>query len=246
MNININLTSVNRTVYKRKRNIKYLVIHYTANNGDTAYANTCYFKQYKRGASAHYFVDERSIWQCVKENDIAWHVGARRYYNKCRNNNSIGIELCSRKDLNGRYYFKKETIENALQLTKELMEKYNIPIENVVRHYDVTRKNCPEPFVRNEFLWQDFKRRLQSDENVMANIMQDMEQKYGKEIVFKGLKRIIEATKNKNEFSAWLIGTQDEVDIKNAVKTGITDGSRPRDLITREEVMLMTLRGRDK
>ncbi len=40
------------------------------------------------------------------------------------------------------------------------MKKYNININNIVRHYDVTRKNCPMPFVTEEFLWNNFKRRL--------------------------------------------------------------------------------------
>ena len=40
------------------------------------------------------------------------------------------------------------------------MEKYNIPLENVLRHYDVTGKICPEPFVRNQVQWLDFKKKL--------------------------------------------------------------------------------------
>ena len=145
--------------------IKYIVVHFTANNGDTAYGNTNYFKSY-RGASAHYFVDENGIYQSIEDKNIAWHCGAKKYkHSTCRNSNSLGVELCSRKDSKGNYYFMDKTVDNAVELVKMLMAKYNVPIANVIRHYDVTGKNCPEPFVKNIEAWQNFKNRL--EENVV-------------------------------------------------------------------------------
>ena len=143
----------------RKQKIQFLVIHYTANNGDLAKSNCNYFKSPNRNASAHYFVDEKEVWQSVEDNDIAWHCGTsgKYYHSKCRNDNAIGIELCSEKDSKGNYYFTNETINNAVGVVKMLMEKYNIPIENIVRHYDVTHKNCPAPFVNNNTAWDNFK-----------------------------------------------------------------------------------------
>lgn len=166
----------NANNYRRGRaaEIQYIVIHYTANDGDTAKGNCNYFANNPvAGASAHYFVDEQSIYQSVKDTDTAWHCGARVYYHKhCRNANSIGIELCSRKR-GGVYYFKDETIDRAVALTLELMEQYNIPAENVVRHYDVTHKICPAPFVDDHAAWDKFKGRLedmtQEQFNKMAN-----------------------------------------------------------------------------
>ena len=150
---NFNNGSINR--------IKYIVVHFTANNGDTAYGNTNYFKSY-RGASAHYFVDENGIYQSVEDKNIAWHCGAKKYkHSTCRNSNSLGVELCSRKDSKGNYYFMDKTVDNAIELVKMLMAKYNVPIANVIRHYDVTGKNCPEPFVRDIKAWQNFKDRLE-------------------------------------------------------------------------------------
>lgn len=88
------------------RNIKYIVIHYTANDGDTAQGNCRYFNAANRKASAHYFVDEQEVWRSVKDKDGAWHCGGKTYYHDhCRNSNSIGIEICSSKDSDGRYYF---------------------------------------------------------------------------------------------------------------------------------------------
>lgn len=148
----------------KRDKIEYIVIHYTANNGDTAAGNATYFANNNTGTSAHYFVDEYDkYYQSVPDNYVAYHCGANTYYhNKCRNVNSIGIEMCSRKDSLGNYYIKAETIDNALILVNSKMKEYNIPIENVLRHYDVTHKNCPAPMVSDINLWNEFKYNLKS------------------------------------------------------------------------------------
>ena len=53
--------------YKKGRTseIRFLVIHYTGNNGDTAENNCEYFASNVVGASAHYFVDETSVVRSV-------------------------------------------------------------------------------------------------------------------------------------------------------------------------------------
>lgn len=162
----MNFKQCNSTNYKtgRNGNIKYIVIHYTANNGDTAKNNADYFANNKNtNSSAHYFVDENTVWQSVKDTDTAWHCGANSYKHPyCRNGNSIGIELCSRKDSNGNYYFENNTVKNAADLTKNLMVKYNIPATNVIRHYDVTGKVCPAPMVNDVTLWDKFKTMITS------------------------------------------------------------------------------------
>ena len=150
----------------RHTTIKYLVLHYTANNGDTAFSNCKYFSGANRNASAHYFVDEKGIYRSVRDMNVAWHCGSMNGYKHkyCRNTNSIGIEMCSRIDSNGKFYIKEKTIANAIELTKYLMEKYDIPVENVIRHYDVTGKMCPRPFVENGKLWLDFRYKLEEEE----------------------------------------------------------------------------------
>lgn len=153
------LTDVNLEIAENKIN-EYIVVHYTGNDGDTAENNAKYFSSVYRESSAHYFVDEKSIYRCVEDKNIAWHCGSSTYkHNKCRNYNSIGVELCSKKDEKGNYYFEKETIENAIILIKELMYKYNIPVNNVLRHYDVTGKKCPKPLLQNK-KWSEFKSKL--------------------------------------------------------------------------------------
>lgn len=147
--------------------VNWICLHFTANNGDTAQNNADYFaREGGLNASAHYFVDTARIVQSVKDGDTAWHCGRERggsYYNDCRNANSIGIEMCS-VIRNGVYVIPEETMKRAAKLTRELMAKYHIPVSRVCRHYDVTHKDCPEPWVRNPRLWQKFKDMLTEKE----------------------------------------------------------------------------------
>lgn len=140
---------------------KYIVIHYVGATGG-AEANCKYFKDTYRSASAHYFVGHKGeIWQSVEDSNKAWHCGAKAYkHSSCRNSNSIGIEMCCRKDTAGKWYFEEATITATISLVKELMAKYKIPVENVIRHYDVTGKTCPEPYVRDTAAWNTFKKAL--------------------------------------------------------------------------------------
>ena len=82
--------------------------------------------------------------------------------------------MCSRKDKNGKFYIKEETVTNAIELTKFLMEKYDISVENIIRHYDVTGKICPRPFVEDEMLWLDFKDRLEDEEVKRYNTIDEV------------------------------------------------------------------------
>lgn len=143
----------------RTQPVRYIVMHYTANNGDTAKNNCDYYHRVGGlQASAHYFVDEHGAMQSVREGDTAWHCGARAYWHpECRNGNSIGIEMCSRKRADGSYYIKPETVANAAALAQEIMQRYGIDTDHVVRHYDVTGKRCPMPWVDDPAQWVAFK-----------------------------------------------------------------------------------------
>jgi N-acetylmuramoyl-L-alanine amidase len=153
------LTIINRTIAQNRRK-DWIVVHYVG-AVSTAENNVDYFFDKNRKSSAHYFVDEKEIWQCVDDSNIAWHVGgAKNYYNNCRNQNSIGVEMCCKKNEEGELYIDEQTVTNTIELVRYLMELYGIDSEHVVRHYDVTGKKCPAPFVDNEELWTDFQRRL--------------------------------------------------------------------------------------
>ena len=146
----------------RTQPVRYIVMHYTANNGDTAKNNCDYYHRVGGlQASAHYFVDELGAMQSVRERDTAWHCGAEAgqpyWHPECRNANSIGIEMCSRKRADGSYYIKPETVANAAALAREIMQRYGIDTDHVLRHYDVTGKRCPMPWVDDPAQWTEFK-----------------------------------------------------------------------------------------
>lgn len=133
--------------------IQYIVVHYTANDGDTDENNGKYFANNVVKASAHYFVDDDSATQSVLDNCIAYSVGGSRYsnykqtggakfYGQCTNANSISVEICDDVK-NGTVYPSAKTISNALELVRMLMVKYNIPAARVIRHFDVNGKPCP-------------------------------------------------------------------------------------------------------
>ena len=162
----------------RTQPVRYIVMHYTANNGDTARNNCDYYHRVGGlQASAHYFCDEYGAMQSVLECDTAWHCGARAYWHpECRNANSIGIEMCSRKRADGSYYILPETVVNAAALAREIMQRYGIDTDHVLRHYDVTGKRCPMPWVDDPAQWAAFKDMLvpestttdEEDENDMV------------------------------------------------------------------------------
>ena len=171
-----NMNKINRMISKynytpgNSSRIKYIVIHYVGALGG-AKENCIYYRGRDRGSSAHYFVGfDGEIWQCVEDQNIAWHCGASSYkHPECRNANSIGIEMCVRKKgtqtlgaTDRDWYFENKTVQSTIELVRYLMEKYHIPADHVIRHYDVTGKICPNPYVYNEgkSTWDTFKKAI--------------------------------------------------------------------------------------
>lgn len=161
--------------------IKYIVIHYVGATG-SAKQNCEYYAAANRGASAHYFIDHNGdIYQSVEDANSAWHCGGQTYKHKeCRNTNSIGIELCCRttgdvSKADKNWYFENKTVESAIELTKQLMKTYNIPAEHVIRHYDVTGKICPAPYVFNtgKHTWDDFQKAIGEENNSTIEIQNE-------------------------------------------------------------------------
>ena len=171
------LTPYNFTAMSNKKN-QYIVVHYVGavstakNNADNLYNND--YRGTINEASAHYFVDEKSIWQSVEDKDRAWHCGGglqgvngHTFHKICTNHNSIGVEMCCKKTSSGVWYIEPETVKNTVDLVKMLMEKHNVPIDRVIRHFDVTGKDCPAPYV-DETKWQEFKNMITSEDLTMS------------------------------------------------------------------------------
>lgn len=144
--------------------IKYIVMHYTGNKGDTARDNALYFNGGDRNASANYFVDNTEIYQVVEDARASWNCGDGKGKYGITNQNSISIEMCC--DSNGN--ISTQTENNALDLVKYLQKKYNISNNNVVRHYDASRKICPNWSANNWERWTNFKNKLSGNSTVVT------------------------------------------------------------------------------
>ena len=123
----------------RSRAIDRIVVHFTATLASARNNATYFARNEGQGASAHYFVDDITpeIYQSVAEGDTAWHAGD--WQMNCR---AIGIEVVSAGE-----DFSATEIEKLGWLVKRLMAKYGIGASGVIRHYDVTGKLCPAPYV---------------------------------------------------------------------------------------------------
>ena len=129
-----------------------IVIHYTANPGSTAQENRDYFNglqySHETSASSNFIVGlDGEIIQCVP----TWEVA---YASNDRNYDTVSIEVCH-PDESGK--FTDATYRSLVQLTAWLCVKFNLTSEDVIRHYDVTGKNCPKYFVEHEDAWGTFK-----------------------------------------------------------------------------------------
>lgn len=133
----------------------YIVIHNTANNmsawNEVNYLHSKYNTSY---TSFHYAVDENEIWQAVPNNFSSWHAGDGDTVTSY-NRNSIGIEIA--RSTHSSIEFRDSATELAAKLTAKLMKEYNIPIENVVRHYDTSPNNkyCPHD-IMDRYGWDNF------------------------------------------------------------------------------------------
>jgi|GEM_PF-3101316 len=145
--------------------IAAIVFHYTGNAGTSATArgNANYFASTAVKASAHYCVDTGEVvYECVPLDTTAWSVGdgSAGTMGKIVNNfNSVSIEMVSCTDATGRYDIPEATQEHAAELYRLLLKR--LPnVRYTIRHYDVSRKRCPEPMV-DEAAWAAFKKRLE-------------------------------------------------------------------------------------
>lgn len=156
LNIQRKISNYNYSSRNGQR-IQYIVLHYTGNISDKAISNVNYFNECDRGASAHLFVDETSIWQSVELENSAWAVGGGTVLT-ASNRNSISIEMCC----SGNYEISEITENNTIELVRYLMTKYNIDINHIIRHYDCNtiRKVCPNWSDNSWSRWYNFKNKL--------------------------------------------------------------------------------------
>lgn len=176
--LNIQKYQIAYNISRRTQPIQFIVIHDTGNRGVGADA-TMHYKYFNGGdrqSSADFFVDDHSILQVNDyTRNFTWHCGDGKGAYGITNSASIGIEMCINSD--GNY---EATVKNTIDLTKYLMRELNIPVERVVRHYDASRKNCPQTMNYNNWEgWKKFKAALNTleftitDKTGVATILVD-------------------------------------------------------------------------
>ncbi len=127
------------------KSVKKVVLHYVGNPKSSAMANRNYFENQKNGGryvSSHYIIGlGGEILRCVPEKEVA-------YCSNSANTYSISIECCH-PDATGK--FTDATTDSAAELCAYLLKKYGLSVDDLIRHYDVTGKQCPLWFVPTKY-----------------------------------------------------------------------------------------------
>lgn len=132
--------------------VQYIAVHYTANPGATAIANRNYFENlantHDTKVSSHFVVGlEGEVVQCIPTSEMS-------YATNSRNVDTLSIECCH-PDETGK--FNDATYDSVVKLTAWLCKRFDLTSENVIRHYDVTGKDCPKYYVENPDAWLQMK-----------------------------------------------------------------------------------------
>jgi len=135
-----------------KKNIKFVVIHYTGMQSEIESINR--LKDRRSKVSCHYLINRKGlITQMVKDNKVAWHAGRSKWKNfNNLNENSIGIELVNKGYEFGYQNFSKDQITNLVSLCKKLQKKYMIKKENFLGHSDIAPLRKKDP--GEKFPWK--------------------------------------------------------------------------------------------
>ncbi len=132
--------------------------------------------------------------------------------NRNGNNKSIGIEICESGN-------REKTLENTVKLVAKMLYERGWGVDKLKRHYDWSGKNCPR--ILNYNNWQGW-------DKFVSDVKKEL-------IVLKQGREVNLVDKNKPSDwakEAWEWGK----------KEGITDGTNPKDPITREQVVTMLYR----
>lgn len=124
-----------------------IVVHYVGNPNTTATGNRNYFNQPTTTVSAHFVIGlDGEILQCLPlyEQSVA---------SNNRNRDTVSIEVCHPDD-SGK--FTDETYASLVTLTAWLCDIGSLDTDAIIRHYDVTGKECPRYFVQHPVAWERF------------------------------------------------------------------------------------------
>ena len=131
--------------------IRDIVIHYVGNPGSTAQQNRDYYANPSSDVSSHFVIGLKGeIIQCIPLHE-------KSSASNHRNKDTISIEVCH-PDESGK--FTDAAYQSLVKLTAWLCDICDLDSNDVIRHYDITGKQCPLYFVTNEDKWEQFKRNI--------------------------------------------------------------------------------------
>jgi len=140
---------------KKLEKVRDIVVHYVGNPNTTAQGNWSYFAEPDTPVSSHFIIGlEGEIIQAIPLDEAS---SATNW----RNKDTISIEVCH-PDASGK--FSEPTTESLVKLCAWLLDTYDLSTEHLIRHYDVTGKECPRYFVRHPDAWETFKAEVQKKE----------------------------------------------------------------------------------
>ena len=147
--------------------VNAVVLHYVGNPGTTAQANRNYFDSLAAGtdgiyASSHFVVGlEGEVIQCIPLTEVA-------YASNHRNSDTVAIEVCHPDDTGA---FSPETYGRVVELTAWLCREFKLDAaKDVIRHYDVTGKECPRYYVANPAAWEQLKLDVAAEAEKLAAV----------------------------------------------------------------------------
>lgn len=129
--------------------IKNIVIHYTGNPGTTAKQNRSFFAQPDTEVCSHFVIGiDGEIIQCVP-------LSEQSAASNWRNCDTISIEVCH-KNADGK--FSSAAYASVVKLTAWLCRETELSENDVIRHHDITGKECPLYYVKHADEWETMKK----------------------------------------------------------------------------------------
>ena len=144
--------SPNFSKKKGKRDIKFVIIHYTGMQSEIESINR--LKNPYSKVSCHFLINRKGkIIRMVEDKNIAWHAGKSKWKNyKNLNNKSIGIELINKGHRFGYEKYSNSQIKSLIDLCKNLKKKYKLKSENFLGHSDIAPLRKIDP--GEKFPWK--------------------------------------------------------------------------------------------
>ena len=137
---------------RKKKQIKFLIFHYTGMKSERAAINR--LTRIQPGVSSHYLIKNNGeIIILVPELFTAWHAGLSEWKKQSKlNKSSIGIEISNPGHQNGYKNFSKKQIKNLIKLSKYLIKKYRIRKNFILGHSDIAPDRKSDP--GEKFPWE--------------------------------------------------------------------------------------------